>query len=491
MSEGLTRRKLLGTAGAAGAALWLPPGTAAARRRRRRRSADVVIVGAGFAGLSAARALARSGHEVCVLEARDRVGGRALNHQVAPGVIAEAGGQFVGPTQTHMLALAKAVGVDTFKTYNEGQNVLYVRGQRSLYSAAGLPPDPDVQQAVIAAITKLDPMAAEVPVDAPWTAKRAAEWDAMTLEQWGRQNITTDTGRKSLDTACHAVWATEASQMSLLYVLWYIAASGNEHVKGSFVTLVTTAGGLQDSRFVGGSQLVAQKVARGLGSQVVLSTPVRRIEQDGAGVLVTSDRLVVRAKRAIVAVPPVLLPKIDFAPAMPAQRRNLMKRMIPGHLIKVEAVYDTPFWRAQGLSGQVISDVGPADSTFDNSPPGGSPGIMFGFVGGSNAAAAAKLSVAARRQAVLNNFVTYFGPDAATPTGGFEMDWTREAWTRGCPTAHTGRNVLHRYGPALRKPFRRLHWAGSELAGYGNGYMDGAVRSGETAAKEVLRALRR
>ena len=263
MSDALTRRRLIGSAGAAGVALWLPPGTAAARSRRKRRSADVVIVGAGLAGLSAARTLARAGHEVCVLEARTRVGGRTLNHQVAPGVIAEAGAQYVGPTHIHMITLAKAVGVGTFKTYNEGQNVQYLRGQRSLYPAAELPPDPDVQQALIAAVTKLDPMAAEVPVDAPWKAKRAAEWDAMTLEDWARTNITTGTGRKIMVTACDAVWGAEPSQMSLLYVLWYIAAAGNEQTKGSFASILTTTGGLQDSRFIGGSQLVSEKVAAG------------------------------------------------------------------------------------------------------------------------------------------------------------------------------------------------------------------------------------
>ena len=406
-------------------------------------------------------------------------------------MIAEAGAQYVGPTHIHMIALAKAVGVGTFKTYNEGQNVQYLRGQRSLYPAAELPPDPDVQQALIAAVTKLDPMAAEVPVDAPWKAKRAAEWDAMTLEDWARTNITTDTGRKIMVTACDAVWGAEPSQMSLLYVLWYIAAAGNEQTKGSFASILTATGGLQDSRFIGGSQLVSEKVARALGSQVVLGSPVRRVEQDGSGVLVTSDRVVVRAKQAIVAVPPVLVERIDFSPGLPPKRRALMRRLVPGHLIKWEAVYDTPFWRGQGLSGQAVSDVGPADSTFDNTPPSGSPGILFGFIGAANAAAASKLSAAARRAQVLGNFATYFGPEAAQPKGGFEMDWTNEAWTRGCPTGHAGRNVLHRYGPALRTPLRRVHWAGSELAGYGNGYMDGAVRSGETAAKEVLRALRR
>jgi monoamine oxidase len=486
LDEQLTRRGLIGAAGAAGTALWLPT-TAAAKRKRKQRSVDVVIVGAGIAGLTAARQLAHRGQEVCVLEARDRVGGRLLNHKISSTVIAEAGGEFIGPTQDRIAALAKSVGVKTFKTYDTGNYVLYARGQRSTYPA-GLPTDPEIQSGLIKAVS-LDQMAAEVPVNAPWKAKHAAEWDAMTFADWINANISDATARKILEAANQAIWGADSSEMSLLYVLWYIAQAGNPKNKGSFVRLISTTGGAQESRFEGGSQLVAQKVAKGLGSQVVLESPVRRIVQDGKGVVVTSDRFTVHAKQAIVAVPPVLVNQIDFSPEMPRMRRNLMKRFVQGHLIKWEAVYDTPFWRAQGLAGQAVSDSGLANTTFDNSPPAGTPGVLFGFMGGSNAATAAKLSVAARRQAVLTDFVNYYGAEAANPKSYFEMDWKGEAWSRGCPVGHTGPNVLHKYGPALKAPFRRIHWAGSELADYWFGYMDGAVRSGEAAAKEVLKAL--
>jgi monoamine oxidase len=207
-------------------------------------------------------------------------------------------------------------------------------------------------------------------------------------------------------------------------------------------------------------------------------------------VTVTSDRLVVHAKQAIVAIPPVLLEHIHFSPAMPRMRRNLAKRIVPGHLIKWEAIYDTPFWRDAGLSGQIISDTGPVRSTFDNSPPSGKPGILFGFIGGSDANALAKMTAAQRRDIVLAQFGTYFGDAARTPAGSFEMDWTLEPWTRGCPVGYTAPGTLRRYGPALRTPFRRVHWAGTEVATFWSGYMDGAVRSGEVAAKQVHKALK-
>jgi monoamine oxidase len=234
---------------------------------------------------------------------------------------------------------------------------------------------------------------------------------------------------------------------------------------------------------------VSEEVAKRLGSQVVLRSPVRRIDQSSGGVVVRSDRVTVRAKQAIVAIPPVLAARIDFSPALPRRHRELLSHIVPGQLIKWEAIYETPFWRAQGLNGQVVADSVPAAFTFDNSPPSGTPGILFGFIGSDAARSVAKLSPAARKAAVLGNFTNYFGDQASHPTGSFEMSWSTERWSRGCPVGHTGRNVLTRFGPELRKPVGRVHWAGSEFATFWQGYMDGAVRSGEVTAREVLKNL--
>ena len=329
MSQSVTRRTFLGTAAAAGAGVLLPGATSAARRTRRRRKVDVAIVGRSRRAHRGAPAL-RAGLEVCVVEARDRVGGRTLNHTVQRGVIAEVGGEYVGPTQDRVLALAKAMGVGTFPTYNDGNNVLYAGGQRSTYPAVpGLSDNPDFQQAILNGIGGLDPMAAEVPVAAPWTAPKAAEWDAMTLGEWELANIPSPGARKIFDVAAEAIWGAEPRELSLLYALAYIAAAGNQSTKGSLARLVSTGGGAQDSRFVGGSQRIALQVARRLGSQVVLDSPVRRIEQGGGRVLVTSDRLIVEAKRAIVAVPPVLARRIDYLPALPRAKRDLWRTSCP------------------------------------------------------------------------------------------------------------------------------------------------------------------
>src|SRR2546423_216481 len=478
-----TRREFLGTTAAGAATLLAPRGAAAARKTLR---TDVAVIGGGLAGLTAARRLVRAGRDVVVLEARDRVGGRTLNHSLGNGVISEVGGEYVGPTQDRVLALARAVGVGTFKTYNEGANVLVLGGRRSTYAATpGISDDPDFQAAVTA-LLKLDDLAKTVPVGAPWRAKRAAEWDRTSFAAWRDGALSTAGAKAVVDLASRALWGAEPSELSLLYVLFYVAAAGDARNPGSVVRLLSTAGGAQDSRFAGGSQRISVEVARRLGRRVRLREPVTRVERVRGGVRLVARSVEVRARRAIVAVPPLLASQIIYSPKLPAAKQAVLAAPVPGTLLKWEAVYDRPFWRDAGLSGQAVSDAGPANTTFDNSPPVGSPGIVFGFVGGREARTARAKGPAAHRDALVANLVTYFGEGARTPADYFEMDWTAEKWTRGCPVRHFGTRRLRALGPALRAAVGAIHFAGTETATYWNGYMDGAVRSGERVADEIL-----
>jgi monoamine oxidase len=342
----------------------------------------------------------------------------------------------------------------------------------------------------VQALLKLDAMAAEVPVDAPWRSKRAAEWDRTTLGAFRDAQASTPGARALIDVASRALWGAEPDELSLLYAAWYTAAAGNEKNKGSMVRLLSVPGGAQESRFVGGSQRVSIEVAKKLGARVRLKTPVRRVERVRGGVRVIGDGVEVHARRVVLAVPPVLAQRIAFSPALPAGKRALWRAAKPGVLLKWEAVYDKPFWRDAGLSGQVVSEDGPANTTFDNSPPDGAPGVMFGFVGGREARANRGGGAAAHRDKLIANLVSYFGDEARNVQTFVEGDWTAEAWTRGCPVAHYGANKLRTLGPALRTPVGRIHFAGTETASFWNGYMDGAVRSGERAAREVLKAPR-
>ena len=160
-----------------------------------------------------------------------------------------------------------------------------------------------------------------------------------------------------------------------------------------------------------------------------------------------------------------------------------------GTVIKVEAVYDEPFWRKDGLAGYANGDVDPVRLTYDNSPPDGSPGILIGFIEGEAGRTWGQKSPEERQAGVLDSFAAYFGEAARRPKRFIEMSWAAEPYTRGCYVGYTPPGVLTSYGPWLARPVGRIHWAGTETAGYWNGYMDGAVRSGERAAKDVRAAL--
>ncbi len=494
----ISRRRFIGTGALAGAGVLLGEDPAMARATRRRstthtRRVDVVVVGAGLAGLTAARRLTQAGKSVVVLEARDRVGGRVWNHQLGHGLISEAGGTFIGPTQDRLSALAAEMHVGTFPTFDNGDDVFISSRGRETYSDTGAtgtaPLDPVILPELTEVVAQLDQMSTTVPVDAPWEAPNAAQWDSETLDTWIRNNTATPYFRELVPAATRPIFGVEPRELSLLFTLFYIAASGDERNQGTFERNFDTREGAQMYRFIGGSQTVALRAAAALGRRVVLNSPVRKIVQRGGAVTVYSQQLTATARQAIVALPPTLCNHVSFEPGLPADRIRLGQRLPQGFLGKVAVVYDRPFWRDQGLNGTALSTSGPISATFDDSPPGGTPGIVFGFVGGDALRAFLKLSQAQRRAQVLDQLYGMF-PDSANsahhPRDYLEKFWPLDRWSRGGPVGVAGPGTLSAYGPALRPPFGAVHWAGTETSTYWNGYMDGAVRSGERAALEVM-----
>jgi monoamine oxidase len=446
---------------------------------------DVVTVGAGFAGLSAARRLSERGLRVCVLEARDRVGGRVYTRTIDGGSWVDLGGQWVGPTQDHILDLARELGVKTFSTFTTGENQVFYDGKSKRYR--GTIPRLDLLSLVNVgwAQWRLETMAKSVPIDAPWDAPNAKEWDARTLESWIEGNIFGQTARRLFSAGLETVYAAHARELSLLHALFYI------HSGKDLDTLFGTEGGAQATRMDGGMQQVAEKLAEKIAGAVELrlSSPVRRIEHGERGVVVHYDGGSVRAARAIVAIPPKLTAALEFDPPLEGARAELVTKMPMGAVIKCTAVYDRPFWRDAGLSGLCVSDEGPVHVAFDNSPPQGTPGMLMGFVEADHARKLGRLEESERRDAATACFARYFGDRALRPIAYADHVWERDPWSGGCYGAFMPPGVWTSLGSAIRTPNGPIHWAGTETAAVWSGYIDGAISSGLRAAAEVVRAL--
>ncbi|WP_372729154.1 flavin monoamine oxidase family protein [Nocardioides sp.] len=493
-SPPLSRRTLLGTAGVTGLGASLAAEHAAAAAGSRQGSlpgkVDVVVVGAGISGLVAARKVARRGHSVLLVEARDRVGGRVLNHRLDGGGVIESGGAFIGPTQNHLARLARELKVRTFREYTTGNSVYVSRTTGRVEYQGTIPPDPTILADAGNLLTQIDAYAAEIPVDAPWAHPRAAEWDAMTLGEFIRRNAINADGVENLIRSwTQPGFGADPHELSFLYTLWYIACSGNERNVGTFSRNADTENGAQERRFVGGSQLIPLRLARQLGDIVALDAPVRRIVQRDHRAVVHTARGRVRAKRVIVAAPPPMVLDIDWYPQMPTRRRELLRHLDMGQLMKCDAIYATPFWREAGLNGFGISDSGAVRVAFDNSPRSGEPGVLLAFVGGETWREYGVQGRRQRKRAVLAGFAEMFGEQALRPIDYVEHDWTHERWTGGGPVANYAPGTMLKFGSAIRRPFGRVHWAGTETSTYWTGYMDGAVRAGKRAATEVLEKL--
>ncbi|MFE3443604.1 flavin monoamine oxidase family protein [Nocardia sp. NPDC059180] len=444
---------------------------------------DVVVVGAGLAGLSAARMLAMAGRSVLVLEARDRVGGRNHGGFLSNGVPVEMGGQWIGPTQGVVRELIDELGLQTFPSYDEGDNLTVAQGRVVRYAdeTFGLPADSAMEVGRL--WMQLETLAATVTTATPWESENAEDLDRQTLDAWLVANTDDTVARQLFAVLVPALFSAEAPELSLLHFLFYIK-SGT-----SLQTLIATTGGAQETRVVGGTHQISERMAGALGEAVLLGAVVRTIRQDADRVTVEYEGGSVMAQRVIVAVPPTLAGRLRYVPALPALRDGLTQQMPAGSVIKFQVGYDTPFWREEGLSGFVLSLDDGFSPVLDNSPPDGSCGVLVGFLEGAHARRADAMTSEQRRELVVNTLVKYFGPKAADPFDVLEQDWNAEEFTRGCYGGRLGAGAWTNYGAALSAPVDRIHWAGAETAQIWNGYMDGAIRSGRRAADEVLAAL--
>jgi monoamine oxidase len=417
---------------------------------------DVVIIGAGFAGLTAALELSRQGLSVSVLEACDRVGGRVRAGEIA-GIKVDVGGQWHGPTQTALAELANEFGVSMLPQYAKGKRLLEFKGKCQSYK--GFIPPVGILATLETArmMSRLNRMAHSLPEDAPWKAEKAHDWDHQTLADW-QHKLRTEGAKHLLDMATHGVFCAEAKDVSLLYALSYIRAAG------SIERLTDVKQGAQQDRLEGGIHGLVEKLAKRLEPMIYLSNPVYKIEYSARGATVYTATSRWQANCVIVAVPPALVSAIEFSPELPEAKRALYHSTPMGSVIKCFAAYPRAFWREQGFSGEAVSGDAVVSAMYDSSPKGGSVGILLGFITGDKAKAWSAKGKEARKAQFLEDATRYFGEGAARPLEYLDHDWTKDVWSKGGFSGYMPPTVMTRYGHALRESIGAIHWAGTETS---------------------------
>ena len=393
------------------------------------------------------------------------------------------GGTWLGPGQDAAYALVAETGGRTYPTWDEGETVFVGRDAVKRFGGLVPPINPIALASVSLGMARLDAMAKRVPLDEPWTARRAKAWDARSAGQWlASANLPSGEGQGLLGAAVRGLMTCDPSEVSLLHVLYLIrSANGLNH-------LLSVKDGYQQDRVEGGAQTMAHRMAADLGDALQLEHPVREITQDDHGVVVRGSGTEVRARRVVVAMPPALAGNLAYEPDLPVDRLLLGQSISAGSMLKASVMYEEPFWRSDGLTGQSVATTSPIEMTLDASPVTGAPGVLAAFAFGPCGRALGAHDPRERRRLVLETLTTRFGPRAAHPVHYEDIDWAQERWTRGCSMAHMPPGVLTQFGRALRAPSGRIHWAGTETATASHGTIDGAIRSGERAAGEVLTA---
>lgn len=443
---------------------------------------DCIVVGAGFTGLAAATELRRLGKSVLVVEARDRVGGRVENMVLPDGQVIELGGQWIAPSHEHVHALVERYQLQQLPA-SPGRALMRMEGnvvelpiggeddaERTPFEVA------DLGQGLL----RFRRLANRVQEDPVW-AQANRVWLEQDLRRWLHANLRTPGGRADFEHVLRAVRVEDHATLR----------DGLDRVNQGvdLERLVAINDRVRQTRVRGGIWTVAERLAAELGDAVRTGVLVTGLVQDAEQVsVVLADGERLRARRALLTLPPWLAQKLSYDPELPSWREDVVHRTTPGSVVKAFAIYERPWWREHGWSGQMSADEGPVRVSFDTTDPGCQRGVLMGFFEGSEAETVSRLSVSLRRRLFLESLSGVFGPQAAEALDYVDRDWVTDPYTQGCHGAHFAPGLWRVNGQLLAEPFGRIHFAGAEYSSEFNGYIEGALLSAQEAASTIVRA---
>ena len=442
---------------------------------------DTVIIGAGFAGIAAAKKLQKAGKSFLILEARDRIGGRTLTENLDCGATIDLGAQWIGPDQHLIWDWVKATNTATYECYDSGKNILSVNQKISHYKGTIPKVDPVSLIGIGLAINKINQLSQQVSLETPWAHPKAKKWDSMTVASWMDKQMLTEKAKTLFSIGIETVFAAEPDELSFLGALFYAHSGKN------LDSLLAVTGGAQQTLLVNGTQQLLKDIAQPFDSQIMLNHVVKKIELADESVTVHTKNGKVIAKHCIVTLPPALMNTIEFDPILPQMKAQLYQRMPMGAAMKCFCIYEKPFWRSKGFSGQIVTDGHPIRVTFDCSKDNDSHGIILAFVEGQAARDFIDLPKEIRQQQITEGLAKYLGKEALSLIEYTDKCWTKEVYSRGCYVGLLPPGVLSKFKDTIRQPYERIRFAGTETATHWNGYLDGAIQSGYREAEVIIK----